>query len=99
MALDIHPPKSRLQELELAHAGEEELADIRHSNALTTDARKVKEGYFLNIQLIDALASISLSTTYDYMIDFQVYSANVTIQSELLGVLTCCMSASPGRST
>ena len=66
MALDMQPPKSKLQELELAKAGEEELADIRHSNALTTDSRKVKEGYFLSLQLIGALASISLSTTYNH---------------------------------
>ena len=62
----MQPPKSKLQELELAKAGDEELADIRHSNALTTDTKEVKQGYFLSIQLIGALASISLSTTASY---------------------------------
>ena len=66
MAFDTQHPKSKLQELELARAGEEELADIRHSRALTTDVREVKEGYFLSLQLIGALASISLSTTASY---------------------------------
>lgn len=69
MSLDMQPPQSKLQQLELAKAGEEELADIRHSEALTTDARKVKEGYFLSIQLIGALSSISLSTTYVAILD------------------------------
>ena len=69
MSFDMQPPQSRLQQLELAKAGEEELADIRHSEALTTDARKVKEGYFLSIQLIGALSSISLSTTYSAILD------------------------------
>jgi len=69
MSFDMQLPKSKLQQLELAKAGEEELADIRHSEALTTDARKVKEGYFLSIQLIGALSSISLSTTYSAILD------------------------------
>lgn len=56
---------SKLQQLERSHAGEEELADIRHSEALSTDASKVKSGYFLSTTLIGALLSISLSTVYE----------------------------------
>lgn len=62
----MDPPKSKLQQLELAKAGEEELADIRHSEALATNTKHVKEGYFISPQLIGALSSISLSTTASY---------------------------------
>lgn len=55
-------PISKLQQLEQAHAGEAELADIRHAEALSTDTSKVKEGYFLSVPLIGALVSICLST-------------------------------------
>jgi MFS family permease len=77
-------PKSKLQELELAAAGEEELADIRHSDALTTDSRKVKKGYFISPQLIGALFSISLSTTASYW-GFSPAAAIITNINEDIG--------------
>lgn len=55
-------PKSRLQELELAHAGEGTLEDLRHAEALALRTTDVKKGYFTSLTLIGALASISLST-------------------------------------
>jgi hypothetical protein len=80
----MQPPLSKLQELELAAAGEEELADIRHSAALATDSKKVKEGYFLSLQLIGALCSISLSTTASYW-GFSPAAAIITNINEDIG--------------
>jgi hypothetical protein len=84
MGPNMQLPKSKLQELELAAAGEEELADIRHSDALTTDSRKVKKGYFISPQLIGALFSISLSTTASYW-GFSPAAAIITNINEDIG--------------
>ena len=66
MANHTAPPRSKLQELELARAGEEELADIKHSDALATDAKDIEEGYFVSPRLVGALSGISLSTVASY---------------------------------
>ena len=66
MAKHTEPPKSKLQELELARATSEELEDIKYSDALATDARDVEEGYFLSPRLIGAMSGISLSTVASY---------------------------------
>lgn len=57
-------PTSKLQELELAHAGEGTLEDIRQAEALATDTSQVKTGYFTSLSLVGAIASISLSTVW-----------------------------------
>jgi hypothetical protein len=84
MASKMQIPESKLQKLELAAAGEEELADIRHSAALATNSREVKEGYFLSPQLIGALLSISLSTTASYW-GFSPAAAIITNINEDIG--------------
>lgn len=66
MVSNMPLPKSKLQELELAAAGEEELADIRNSEKLAADSREIEDGYFQSRHLIGALCSISLSTTASY---------------------------------
>jgi hypothetical protein len=60
--IDMAQPSSKLQQLELAHAGEDTLEDIRRAEALSTDTNQVTKGYFTSLPLIGAIASISLST-------------------------------------
>ena len=60
--VSLQQPTSKLQELELAHAGEEELKDLQYSAALATDLAEVKEGYFVSLTLLGAIAGISLVT-------------------------------------
>lgn len=64
--MDNNTPTSKLQQLELEHATEGQLADIRRSNALATDQRDLDSGYFYSIKVIGSVASISLSTTASY---------------------------------
>ncbi|OQV06491.1 hypothetical protein CLAIMM_11048 [Cladophialophora immunda] len=60
------PQISRLQQLEREHADAGELDDFKYSEALSTDASKVRSGYFMSPSLIGALVSISLSTVASY---------------------------------
>jgi hypothetical protein len=64
--MEHNTPISKLQQLELEHATEGQLADIRRSDALTTDQTELESGYFYSIKVIGSVASISLSTTASY---------------------------------
>lgn len=67
MVHDIHA-HSKLQELELAHADEGQLADVRRSNALTAESKDLEKGYFLSVGLVGSVAGISLSTVAAYFV-------------------------------
>lgn len=60
--------QSKLQELELAHADEGQLADIRRSDALTAESHDLEKGYFLSVGLVGSVAGISLSTVAAYFV-------------------------------
>jgi hypothetical protein len=67
MAYEIHP-SSKLQELELAHADEGQLADYRRSNVLATESTDVDQGYFFSGGLVGSLLGISLALTGAYWV-------------------------------
>lgn len=60
--------QSKLQELELANADEGQLADIRRSNALTTESNDLEKGYFLSVGLVGSVAGVSISTVAAYFV-------------------------------
>ncbi|USW52057.1 Putative major facilitator transporter Str1/Tri12, MFS transporter superfamily [Septoria linicola] len=76
--------QSKLQELELAHAGERKREHIRQSEALATDASQVRQGYFTSWPLIGAIASISLSTVASYW-GFSPAAAVITVINRDIG--------------
>lgn len=67
MVHDVHA-QSKLQELELAHADEGQLADIRRSDALTTESNELEKGYFLSVGLVGSVAGVSISTVAAYFV-------------------------------
>jgi hypothetical protein len=67
MVHDIHA-HSKLQELELAHADEGQLADIRRSDALTAESNDLEKGYFLSVGLLGSVAGVSISTVAAYFV-------------------------------
>lgn len=67
MAHDNHT-QSKLQRLELAHADEGQLADIRRSDALTAESKDLENGYFLSVGLVGSVAGVSLSTVAAYFV-------------------------------
>lgn len=67
MVHDVHV-QSKLQELELAHADEGQLADFRRSNALTSESNELEKGYFLSVGLVGSVAGISISTVAAYFV-------------------------------
>ncbi|KAL2421666.1 Trichothecene efflux pump TRI12 [Exophiala dermatitidis] len=78
------PQISRLQQLEREHADAGELDDFKYSEALSTDASKVRSGYFISPSLIGALASISLSTVASYW-GFSPAAAVITVINADIG--------------
>jgi len=62
--MDSHVPISKLQQLELAHADEGQLVDIKRSDALTTELEKVERGYFLSPQIVGSISSITVAVLY-----------------------------------
>lgn len=64
--MDHNTYSSKLQQLELQRVTEGQLADIRRSDALTTDQQELETGYFYSVKVIGSVASISLSTTASY---------------------------------
>lgn len=64
--MDPDTNASKLQQLEIAHATEGQLEDIRRSDALATEEQELEQGYFYSIKIIGSVASISLSTTASY---------------------------------
>jgi hypothetical protein len=67
MVYDVHA-QSKLQELELAHADEGQLADIRRSDALTAESNDLEKGYFLSVGLLGSVAGVSISTVAAYFV-------------------------------
>ena len=58
------PPVRGLGELEIAHADEGQLVDIKRSDALTTELERVDRGYFISPQLVGSVSAIALATLY-----------------------------------
>lgn len=77
-------PESKLQQLELAHANEGTLADIRRSDALATESVALQKGYFLSPKLIGSIAAISLSTVASYWA-FSPAAAIITVINADIG--------------
>ena len=59
MALD--KPVSRLQQLELQHADEGQLTDIKRSDGLTTRLEEVESGYFMGPRILGSIVAIALA--------------------------------------
>ena len=62
---------SKLKQLELDHADEGLLVDIRRSDGLTTKMDEVGKGYFISPQLIGSITSIALALLYVTPTKFQ----------------------------
>lgn len=52
---------SKLQQLELQHADEGQLTDIKRSDGLTTRLEEVESGYFLGPRVIGSIIAIALA--------------------------------------
>lgn len=84
--MEHHTNTTKLQELELAHASEGQLEDIRRSDALATEEKELEHGYFYSIKIIGSVASISLSTTASYWA-FSPAAAILTVINADIGML------------
>ncbi len=77
-------PASKLQELELAHATEGQLADYQRSDALATENTRLESGYYLSPKIIGSVAAISLSTVASYWA-FSPAAAIITVINADIG--------------
>ena len=64
--MDATMVETKLQQLELSHANEDTLSDIRHAGALATEQQKLEAGYFLSTRLVFSVLGVSLSTLATY---------------------------------
>lgn len=54
-------PISRLQQLELQHADEGYLTDLKRSDGLTTRTEDVEKGYFMGPRILGSIVAIALA--------------------------------------
>lgn len=56
-----HQPTSKLQQLELQHADEGQLTDIKRSDGLTTKMEEVESGYFRGPRILGSIVAMALA--------------------------------------
>ena len=54
-------PVSRLRQLELQHADEGQLTDVKRSDGLTTRLEAVESGYFMGPRIVGSIVAIALA--------------------------------------
>ncbi|KKY26999.1 putative trichothecene efflux pump [Phaeomoniella chlamydospora] len=64
--MDAPVAETKLKQLELSHANEDTLADIKNSDALATEQQELEAGYFLSARLVFSVLGVSLSTLATY---------------------------------